>query len=115
MGRRAVVRTLAVALTEVNGINPSLRYRNAVATADRATGNAHAQSENNATAAAAMTQPNKKPNSSCADLFSLSRSAVIEESRLDSKSIDARTALVRFPVITAVEIAAGMARRSRAY
>src|SRR5258708_38484272 len=103
MGRRAVVRTLAVALTEVNGINPSLRYRNAMATADRATGNAHAQSENNATAAAARTQPNKKPNSSCADLFSLSRTAVIEESRLHSQSIDARTALVRFPVITAAE------------
>jgi hypothetical protein len=39
-----------------------------MATADRATGNPHAQSEKNETAAAATTQPNRKPNS-CADLF----------------------------------------------
>jgi hypothetical protein len=43
----------------------------------------------------ATTQPDKKPKSSCTDLFSRPRSTGIKESRFDNKSINARTALVK--------------------
>ena len=56
-----------------------------------------------------------EPKSSCADRFSLSLPADTRESRFDNKSINASTALVRLPVITAVEIVPGMAKRSNAY
>src|ERR1700680_2371019 len=66
----------------------SFSYRSATAAAASVTGNNQAQSANQDTAAAATTQPDKKPKSSCTDLFSLSLSAVIKELRFDNKSID---------------------------
>ena len=90
-------------------------YGHATAAAASVTGKDQAQSASRGTAAAAMTQPNRKPTSRCTDLLSRSLSVVIKDWRFDSRSINDRTVLIRLPVITAVEIAPGIAKRSRAY
>src|SRR5262245_50380496 len=92
-----------------------LHHPSRIAAAASVTGKDQAQSASKGTAAAATTQPNRKPRSRCTDLFSRSRSAVIKDWRFDNKPISDRTVLVKLPVITAVEIAAGIARRSKAY
>src|SRR5277367_4750199 len=86
-----------------------------MATPDNATGTSQAQSERSETATAAIMQPIKKPARRWRERLSLSLSAVRKGSFLASKSIAAKTALVKLPVITAVEIAPGIAKRSRAY
>jgi hypothetical protein len=65
-------------------------------------------------AAAATMQPTRKPKRRCRDLFNRAASAVINGPPCDSRSISARTVLVRLPVITAVEIPPGKAERKRA-
>src|SRR5215831_10611289 len=87
----------------------------ATAMAASVTGKNQAQSATKVTAAAATTQPNRKPSSRYTDRFSRSLSAVIKRWRFDDNSINDRTVLVKLPVITAVEIAPGMAKRSKAY
>src|SRR5258708_5644775 len=89
-------------------------YGNATAIAARTTGNDQAQSPSKEMATAATTQPARKPKSRCEDLFNRSASTGSKGLREDA-SISDRTVLVKLPVITAVEIAPGMARRSRAY
>ena len=89
-------------------------YRNQTATQPNATGNDHAQSPNRGTAAAATMQPMRKPNRGCRDLFNRPSSTVFNGRPCDSISISARTVLVKLPVITAVEIPPGKAKRKRA-
>src|ERR1700682_3915079 len=93
----------------------ALSYRIAIATPDSTTGNDQAQSPSTETALALTTQPSRKPNSSCKDLFKRPASTGIKAPCLNSKSISDNTVLVKLPVITAVEIAPGIARRSSAY
>jgi hypothetical protein len=66
-------------------------------------------------AAAATAQPKRKPPRRSRDLFNRPAASVINGRLDDNASIIDRTALVKLPVITAVEIAAGIARRKRAY
>src|SRR5258708_7553156 len=94
---------------------PSTTATTTTATAASATGNDQAQSPNVETAAAATTQPTRKPQSRYRDLFRRPASSAINGRRFDNASISDRTVLVKFPVITAVEIAPGMAKRSSAY
>src|SRR6516225_10394751 len=90
-------------------------YRSAIAKAASTVGIDHAQSRRTEMAAAATTQPTRKPISRRSELFSRSRSTGINGRRGDVSSISDNTALVRLPVITAVETAFGKAKRSRAY
>src|SRR6516165_3856119 len=90
-------------------------YRSAIAKAASTVGIDHAQSRRTEMAAAATTQPTRKPISRRSELFSRSRPTGINGRRGDVSSISDNTALVRLPVITAVETAFGKARRSRAY
>src|SRR3981081_83539 len=92
----------------------SEHYRNAVATAASVAGNDQAQSPRREMAAAATTQPTRKPNRRSRDLFKRPASTAIN-GRPDNTSISDRTVLVKLPVITAVEIAPGIAKRSRVY
>ena len=66
-------------------------------------------------AAAAAEQPTRNPKSSCSDRFSRPSSLVIKGRPDDTVSIRDRTAFVKLPVITAVEIAPGKAKRKMAY
>src|SRR6266404_2387533 len=92
----------------------NLSYRIAIATAASATGNDQAQSPSMKTAEALTTQPKRKPTRRCNDL--LKRPASTGSKRcFESKSISDKTVLVKLPVITAVEIAPGIARRRSAY
>src|SRR5229473_741822 len=90
-------------------------YRTATATPASATGNDQAQSPSKETAAAATTQPTRKQKRSRRDLFNRPASTVISGRLGDDASINDSTVLVKLPVITAVEIAPGIAKRSRAY
>ena len=90
------------------------RDDNATATAANATGKDQAQSPNMETALAAIRQPTRKPMRSCRDLFNRPLSTDII-GRFDNLSISDKTELLKLPVITAVEIAPGMAKRSSAY
>src|SRR5262245_19650859 len=87
----------------------------AIATPDRATGNDQAQSRSIATATAAATQPKRKPTSRCKDCLRRPASTADTARPFDSSSMSDKTVLVKFPVMTAVEIAPGIARRSSAY
>jgi hypothetical protein len=84
------------------------------ATPDSATGNDQAQSPRVETAGAATTHPKRNPNKGCKDLFKRPES-VGGKGRLDNESISAKTVLVKLPVMTAVETARGIAKRSNAY
>src|SRR6266403_6163641 len=90
------------------------RYRNQTATPPNRTGNDQAQSPNKETAAAATMQPPRKPKRRSRDLFKRPASTVINGRPRDNMSISDKTVLVKLPVITAVEIAPGIAKRKRA-
>src|ERR1700730_1225970 len=85
------------------------------ATPDSATGNNQAQSPSTETAEALTTHPKRKPNRRCKDLFKRSASSGRRARCFDSKSISDKTVLHKLPVMTAVEIAPGIAKRSSAY
>ena len=93
----------------------NLSYRIAIATAASATGNDQAQSPSIKTAEALTTQPKRKPKRRCNDLFKRPVSTGSKARCFESKSISDKTVLVKLPVITAVEIAPGIARRRSAY
>src|SRR5215831_18900113 len=90
-------------------------YRSAIAKAASTVGIDHAQSRRTEIAAAATTQPARKPISRRSELFSRLRSTGVNGCRGDNRSISDKTVLVRFPVITAVETTFGNAKRRRAY
>src|SRR5262245_7474529 len=90
-------------------------YPNAIASAARATGSAQAQSAITETAAAATKQPTRKPTSNRRELFNRVNSIPVSEWRFLKTSISDKTALVKLPVITAVDTTCGKANRSRAY
>src|SRR5215468_6197439 len=90
-------------------------YPNAIASAARATGNAQAQSAITDTAAAATRQPTRKPTSNRSELFNRVNSVPVSKWRFLTTSISDKTALVKLPVMTAVETTCGKANRSRAY
>src|SRR5262249_33484235 len=83
--------------------------------AETATGNDQAHSPIVEMAIAAMTHPSIKPKRRYRDRFNRAPSALIRGCPRDSASMIERTVLVRLPVITAVEIAPGSAKRSSAY
>jgi hypothetical protein len=91
------------------------RKGRAAAKAASATGTDHAQSLKIETAAAATTQPTRKPTNRCRDLFNRPASSGNKARRFDRRSINDKTVLVKLPVITAVEIAPGIAKRRRVY
>ena len=62
---------------------------------------------------AATMQPTRKPKRRRRDLFNRPASAVIKGPLCDKMSINERTVLVKLPVITAVEIPPGKAKRKR--
>src|SRR5260370_38662574 len=93
----------------------NLSYRIAIATAASATGNDQAKPPSMNTADALTTQPKRKPKRRCNDLLKRSASTGSKARCFASKSISDNTVLVKLPVITAVEIAPGIARRSSAY
>src|SRR5262245_15477582 len=66
-------------------------------------------------AIAAMMHPNRKPNRRYSDRFNRPSSALISGWPRDIASMIERTVFVRLPVMTAVDIALGNARRSSAY
>src|SRR5215510_14596175 len=87
---------------------------NKSATPASATGSAHDQSRSHETAPAPTRQPAKKPATSCTVFFNCSPAFCSNGSFLHRVSSSDNTVLVKFPVITAVEGAPGMARRKRA-
>src|SRR5256885_5288504 len=93
----------------------STRSLTATATAASAAGRDQAQSPANEAAAAATTQPARNPSKRPSERFSGVESCGSNRWRAESKSIADKTALAKFPVITAVEMAPGTARRRRAY
>src|ERR1700736_3319197 len=95
--------------------NSGGRYRTAIATAASAAGRNQAQSPANEAAAAATTHPKRNPSKRPSERFSGVESCGSRGWRSVSKSIADKTALAKLPVITAVEIAPGTARRRRAY
>src|ERR1700730_6730763 len=92
----------------------NLSYHDATAMPASATGNDQAQSPSKATAAAATTQPMKKPIRRWRDLFNRSVAPSINGCVRDSVSSSDSTVLVKLPVMTAVEGAPGTAKRKRA-
>src|SRR5215469_5406742 len=90
-------------------------YRTAIAKAAKATGNDQAQSARNKTAAAATTHPTRKPTNNRKDSFNRSASTRLGECLFDNSPISDRVALVKLPLITAVETTLGNAKRSKAY
>src|SRR5258708_19396463 len=89
-------------------------FRNAIATPASTTGNDQAQSPRYVTAAAATTQPPKKPTRRCNELVSRSAFPAINGSVRDCLSSRDRTGLVKLPVMTAAEVATDRAKRRRA-
>src|SRR5262245_41036066 len=96
------------------GSTNALQGRITVA-AESATGNDQAHSPIVEMAIAAMTHPSIKPKRRYSDRFNRPPSALIRGWPPDSASMMERTVLVRLPVMTAVEIAPGSAKRSSAY
>src|SRR5260370_23064542 len=94
--------------------NQAFPYRNQIAMPPNATGHDQAQSPNKGMAAAATTQPTRKPKRRRRDLLNRPASAAINGRPCGNISISERTVLVRLPVITAVEIPPGKAKRKRA-
>ena len=92
-----------------------LDQRTAIAKAAKATGNDQAQSARNETATAATTHPTRKPTNKRNDSFKRSASALLGEWLFHRTHISDRVALVKLPVITAVETTLGNASRSKAY
>src|SRR5229473_5711652 len=108
MQNRLMERLVAVIMLETP------LYRNATATPASTTGNDQAQSPRYVTAAAATTQPPKKPTRRCSEPVSRSASPAINGWVRDCLSSSDRTVLVKLPVMTAVEGATGRAKRRRA-
>ena len=87
---------------------------NATARPANTTGNDQAQSPSDETAAAATTQPPKKPMSKWRDSLNRSASPANNDCFREMVSTSDNTAFVKFPVMTAVEGATGKAKRKRA-
>src|SRR5215469_16547965 len=87
-------------------------YLIAIASAASAAGRNQAQSLRKQTATAATRQPARKPTSRRNDCLRRSALTSFNARRLFDASISDRTALVKLPVMTAVETTFGSARRS---
>src|SRR5258708_38756892 len=99
----------------VTDTSANTSYRIAIAKPDSTIGNDQVQSPNTETAEALTTQPSRKPRRRCQDLLRRPASTGSKARSFDSKSISDKTVLVKLPVMTAVEMAPGIARRSSAY
>src|SRR5262249_33457730 len=108
---RLVALACGLALRECVGFT----YPFAIATSASTFGIDHAQSPSNAIAAAATRKHSRKPSSRRGKLYNRPESTDISGCGGNNISISNKTALVRLPVITAVETAFGKAKRRRAY